>query len=68
MDENLDDYVDGKLPVSYRRVLTTKWVGSNAWERICQSKYTLIRSLKKCGITKNVDGSENSQYIRGLEN
>ena len=28
MDENLDDYVDGKLTVSDRRVFMTKWVGN----------------------------------------
>ena len=51
----VDDYVDGKLTVSDRRVLTTKWVG-NAWVRICQSKDMIIRSFKKCSTT-NVDGS-----------
>ena len=30
LGENLDDYVDGKLTVTDRRVLTTKYLG-NAW-------------------------------------
>ena len=47
--------------------MTTKWVG-NIWERICHSKNMIKRSFKKCGITTNVDDSENSQVnIRGLE-
>ena len=40
LEENLDDYVDGKLTVSERRILTTKWI-VNAWERKnknCQNK------------------------------
>ena len=28
LDENLDDYVDGKLTVSDRRVFITKWIGN----------------------------------------
>ena len=67
LDEKLDDYVDGKLTVSDRRVLKTNWV-CNTWERICQSKDMIIHSSRKCGITTNVDGLENSQVnIRGLE-
>ena len=47
--------------------VTTKWVG-NTWERICHSKDMVKRSFKKCGITTNVDDSENSQVnIRRLE-
>ena len=63
-NENLDDYVDGKLTVFDRRVLKTKCVG-NSWERIYESK-DIIRSLKKCGIATNVNDSEDSQMnIRG---
>ena len=63
LDENLDLYVEGKLAASERRLLTTKWVG-NAWE----NKDMIIRSFVKCGITSNVDGSEDDQVnIRGLE-
>ena len=66
MDKNLDDYVDGKLTVSNRRVFTTNWVG-NAWEIIFQSK-DIIRFFKKCEITTNVDDSENSLVnILGVE-
>ena len=56
-----------KFTVSDRRVLKKKWVG-NALKRYSQSKDMIIRSLKKIGITTNVDGSEDSQVnIRGLE-
>ena len=43
--------------VSNRSVLTTKWVG-NSLERACQSEDMIIHCSKKCGITTNVDGSE----------
>ena len=67
LDENLNDYVEGKLTASKRRVLTTKWVAI-AWEKVMQDKEMVIRSFKKCGITTNVDGSENDKVkIRGLE-
>ena len=67
LDENLDRYVEGKLTASERRVLTTKWVG-NAWEKLYENKDMIIRSFVKCGITSNVDGSEDDQVnIRGLE-
>ena len=46
LDENLDNYVDGKLTVSDRIVQTTKWVG-NVWDRNCQSKDTTMCSFKK---------------------
>ena len=67
LDENLNDYVEGKLTASKRRILTTKWVAIK-WEKVMQDKETVIRSFKKCGITTNVDGSENDKVkIRGLE-
>ena len=67
LDENLDRYVERKLTASERRVLTTKWVG-NAWEKLSENKDMIIRSFVKCGITNNLDGSEDDQVnIRGLE-
>ena len=67
LDENLNDYVEGKLTASKRRILTTKWVAI-AWEKLMQDKEMVIRSFKKCGITTNVDGSENDKVnIRGME-
>ncbi len=67
LDENLEHYVEGKLTASERRVLTTKWVG-NAWEKLSENKDMIIRSFVKCGITSNVDGSEDDQVnIKGLE-
>ena len=44
LDENLDDYVVGKL--------------TRSWEMISQSKYMIIRSFRKCAIRKKVEGSE----------
>ena len=67
LDENVNDYVEGKLTASKRRILTTKWVAI-AWEKVMQDKEMVIRSFKKCGITTNLDGSENDKVkIRGLE-
>ena len=65
LDENLNEYAEGKLTASKRRILTTKWVAT-AWEKVMQDKEMVIRSFKKCGITTNVDGSENDKVkIRG---
>ena len=44
LDENLDDYVVGKL--------------TRSWEMISQSKYMIIRSFRKCAIRKKVEGWE----------
>ena len=67
LDENLNDYVEAKLTASKQRILTTKWVAI-AWEKVMQDKEMVIRSFKKCGITTNVDRSENDKVkIRGLE-
>ena len=67
LDENLDLYVEGKLAASERCVLATTFVG-NAWEKLSENKDMIIRSFVKCGITSNVDGSEDDQVnIRGLE-
>ena len=67
LDENLKDYVEGKLTASKWRILTIKWIAI-AWEKVMQDKEMVIRSFKKCGITTNVDASENDEVkIRGLE-
>ena len=60
LQEHLDEYVRGKINVSARRVLFTKWVGQ-AWENMSAKKDTIIRSFKKCGIFVAIDGSEDSQ-------
>ena len=65
---NMDLYVQGKLSASERRILITQWVG-NSWTKIKTSlKDTIVRSFVKCGISNNIDGSENHLVnIRGLE-
>lgn len=51
MGESLDDYVNVKLAVSDRRVLTTKWV-ANPWKGIRQNKDVVIHSFKRVKITR----------------
>jgi hypothetical protein len=60
VQENLEDYVRGRITASERRILFTKWVGK-AWEEISAKKDMIIRSFKKCGISVAVDGSEDAQ-------
>ena len=60
LQDNLDDYVRGRITTSQRRVLLTKWVGK-AWEEISAKKEMTIRSFKKCGISVAIDGSEDGQ-------
>ena len=50
LDKNLDQYVDGKINASQRRVLMTKWVGE-AWPKVGKMKDSIIRSFKKCGLS-----------------
>lgn len=49
LDENLDDYVVGKL--------------TSSWEMISQSKDMIIRSFRKCVIRKKVEGSEDTLIV-----
>ena len=66
LDENLTQYVDGKLNASQRRVLMTKWIGE-AWSKVGKIKDSIIRSFKKCGLSVALDGSENDEVnIGGL--
>ena len=67
LQENLDDYVKGRISASERRILFTKWVGK-AWEDLSAKKDMIIRSFKKCGISVAIDGSEDKEIIiEGLE-
>ena len=61
LSENLHLYTENKLPVSERRVVTTKWV-AKGWEKVSQNKEIIKRSFVKCGISHNVDGTEGN-YI-----
>ena len=49
LDKNLDQYVDGKINASQRRVLMTKWV-VEAWSKAGKMKDSVIGSFKKCGL------------------
>ena len=66
LDKNLDQYVDGKINGSQRRVLMIKWVGE-ACSKVRKMKDSIIRSFKKCGLSVALDGSKNDEVnIEGL--
>ena len=68
MQDNLNDYVNGKITAGERRVLITKWVGG-AWEELSKNKDMVERSFKKCGISVAADGSEDFEiHLEGMEN
>ena len=67
LQDNLNDYVTGKISASDRRVLFTKWVGQS-WADLSTNQQMTIRSFEKCGISVPIDGSNNAAInIRGLE-
>ena len=67
VQENLQQYVNGKFTASERRVLLTSWIGQ-AWEELSSNKSMIIRAFKKCGISVAADGSEDDEVeIMGLE-
>ena len=66
LSENLHLYTKNKLPVSERRVLTTKWV-AEGWQRVSQNKEIIKRSFVICGISHNLDGTrDNYINIEGI--
>ena len=66
LSENLHLYTENKLPVSERRVLTTKWV-AKGWEKVSRNKEIIKRSFVKCGISHNLGGTEgNDINIEGI--
>ena len=66
MDQNLDQYVDGKINASQRRVLMTKW-DCEAWPKVGKMKDSIIGYFKKCGLSVALNGSENDKVnIEGL--
>ena len=68
MSENLQLFTEGKLTASDTQVLLTKWVGKG-WQEVNQSKDTIIRSFKKCGISLDLRGSEDDDInIEGIPN
>ena len=67
VQDNLEQYLNGKFTASERRVLLTGWIGQ-AWEDISSNKEMIVRSFKKCGISVAADVSEDSEIpIEGLE-
>ena len=58
MEKNLELYTNNKLSASDRRILITKWVG-NAWSNL--KRDSIVRGFKKCGLTTNLDDSDNDQ-------
>ena len=66
LSENLHLYTENKLPVSGKRVLTTKWV-AEGWEKVSQNKEIIKRSFVKCSISHNLDGTEDNDInIEGI--
>ena len=66
LSKNLHLYTENKLPVSERRVLTTKWV-AKGWEKVSRNKEIIKRSFVKCGISHNLDGTEDNDInIEGI--
>ena len=59
LSENLHLYTEDKLPVSEIRVLTTNWV-ADGWEKVSRNKEIIKRSFAKCGISYNLDGTEDN--------
>ena len=59
LDANLELHVDEKLTAGKRRFLSTKLVG-DAWESVKKQKDLIKHSFKKCGLSKNLDRSEDA--------
>ena len=60
-------YTEGKISVSERWVLVTKWVGK-AWTEVGSNLDMVVCSFKKCGIFLSLDGSENGEiHIESIE-
>ena len=67
LEENLQQYTEGKISASERRVLVTKWVGK-AWTEVGSNRDMVVHSFKKCGIPLSLDCSENGEiHIKSIE-
>ena len=67
LEENLQQYTEGKISASERRVLVTKWVGK-AWTEVGSNRDMVVHSFKKCGIPLSLDGSEDGEiHIKSIE-
>ena len=66
IDKKIEAYVEGKLSVARRRILTTRWV-ANAWEKIKKQRDMIKHYFLKCGLS-NSDGTEDDQIkIKQIE-
>ena len=64
---NLSTYIEGTIPAREGQVLLTQWVGQ-AWEELSANKEAIQRSLRKCGMSVPIDGSQDIDTgIEGLE-
>ena len=59
VEENIDRYAEGKIPVSEHRILLPKWVAD-------VDPAVIIRGFKKCGYSVALDGSENDRVVTTL--
>ena len=67
LGENLQQYTEGKISASERRLLVTKWVGK-AWVEVGSNRDMVVRSFKKCVISLSLDGSKNGEiHIESIE-
>ena len=67
LEENLQQYTEGKISASERRLLATKWVGK-AWVEVGSNRDVVVRSFKKCVISVSLDGSKNGEiHIESIE-
>ena len=53
-----DDYTDGNVSASERRILLTKWVGE-AWRMLCHKPDLIMGSFKRMGAYNDKYGREN---------
>ena len=68
LDKNLDQFVDGKINASQRRVLIKKLVGEE-WSKFGKMKDFILHSFKRCGLSVALDGSESDEVnIEGCQN
>eukprot|EP00479_Gromia_sphaerica_P013267 TRINITY_DN7328_c0_g1_i1.p2 TRINITY_DN7328_c0_g1~~TRINITY_DN7328_c0_g1_i1.p2 ORF type:complete len:120 (-),score=18.40 TRINITY_DN7328_c0_g1_i1:350-709(-) len=57
--ERLDQWMNGKVTTSERRILMTKWLGQS-WDDFTENHQDRItKAFKQCGMYNAIDGSEN---------
>ena len=70
-EANVDDWINGKITASQRRIKYTHWLGT-VWKEITSSpEYisTVFTAFQRCGMCNAKDGSDNKEVkIDGLDN